>query len=268
MLKSVRDEVKAYFVRIWKYRDLFLVFVWREFSVRYKHTIIGAAWAVVQPLSMMLLFTFIFNYVLKTKVSDYPYAIFFYSGILPWTLFDSAVKYSVPSFSSHYGLITKIYFPREIIPFSCISIAFIDFLVSFAVYLLLLLFFGIQITANIFYLLPLMLLMILFVASVSLLLACLNVFYRDVKLAIGFILQLWFFATPVFYGVEKLQGGLKLLLYLNPMTFFVESFRQCTLAGQGIDNLKLLLVGLFVLIFFALTLKVFVRVERLFADVL
>ncbi len=253
---------------MWEYRDLFLVFIWREFSVRYKHTIIGAAWAIIQPLSMMLLFTFLFTYILKTKVSEYPYAVFFYSGVLPWTLFDSAIRNSVPSFTSHYGLITKIYFPREIIPFSCISVAFIDFLVSFLVYLVLMLCYGVEISVTIFYLLPLLVMMILFVASVSLLLACLNVFYRDVRLAIDFVMRLWFFATPVFYGVDNLHGGAKLLLYLNPMTFFIQSFRKCTLEGESIDSLQLLLVGLLVALFFALTLKVFIRVERLFADVL
>lgn len=260
--------IAQYGKRIWVFKDLFVVFVWREFSVRYKHTIIGATWAIIQPLSMMLLFTFIFSYVLKIKVSDYPHAVFFYSGILPWTLFDSAVKYSVPSFSSHYGLITKIYFPREIIPFSCISIAFIDFGVAFVGYLLLLVGFSVDITVNAFYLIPLMIIFMLFVASISLLLACLNVFYRDVKLAINFILQLWFFATPIFYGTDQLHGGLKFLLYLNPMTFFVESFRHCTLNGQGIDHIELMVSGVLTIILFASTIKFFIRVERLFADVL
>ncbi|ABB31640.1 ABC-2 type transporter [Geobacter metallireducens RCH3] len=258
----------SYFRRIWEFRDLFLVFVWREFSVRYKHTLIGAAWAVIQPLSMMLLFTFVFSFVLKMKVSNYPYAVFFYSGLLPWMFFDSAIKYSVPSFTAHYGLITKIYFPREIIPFSCISVAVVDFLISFVVYLFLLLFFDIPLTVNIFYLLPLLFCMILFIASASLILACLNVFYRDVRLAINFIMQLWFFATPVFYSTTQIKGTLKYVLYLNPMTFFIEGFRSCTLYGQPVDLGTLTLFTVLTFTALLITLKLFVRVERLFADVL
>lgn len=259
---------QSYFQRLWEFRDLLMVFVWREFSVRYKHTLIGAAWAVIQPLSMMLLFTFVFSFVLKTKVSNYPYAVFFYSGLLPWLFFDSAIKYSVPSFTAHYGLITKIYFPREIIPFSCISVAIVDFLISFVVYLFLLLAFNIPLTVNIFYLLPLLFCMILFVASVSLVLACLNVFYRDVRLAINFIMQLWFFATPVFYSTNQIEGTLRYVLYLNPMTFFVEGFRRCTLTGQTVDLGTLTLFTGLTFIALLITLKLFVRVERLFADVL
>lgn len=266
-LKVVLSRI-SYFRRIWEFRDLFLVFVWREFAVRYKHTLIGAAWAVIQPLSMMLLFTFVFSFVLKTQVSNYPYAVFFYSGLLPWMFFDSAIKYSVPSFTAHYGLITKIYFPREIIPFSCISVAVVDFVISFVVYLFLLLFFDIPLTINIFYLLPLLFCMILFIASASLILACLNVFYRDVRLAINFIMQLWFFATPVFYSTTQIKGTLKYVLYLNPMTFFVEGFRSCTLYGQPVDLGTLTLFTVLTFIALWITLKLFVRVERLFADVL
>ena len=121
--------------RLLPYKDLLLVYIWREFYIRYKQSVLGALWAIFQPLSMMLLFTFIFTYILKMEVSNYPKALFFYAGTLPWTLFSSSVSGSITSLSSNYDLITQIYFPREILPMSKIVLGFIDFLIGFIFYI-------------------------------------------------------------------------------------------------------------------------------------
>ncbi|MDL1972836.1 MAG: ABC transporter permease, partial [Deltaproteobacteria bacterium] len=114
-------------LRLNPYRDLFLIFIWREFSIRYRQSIIGVLWAILQPLSMMLLFTFIFTYIMPMHITDYPYVLFFYAGLLPWSFFSSSLNYAIPSLTNHYNLITKIYFPREILPLSGVAVAFIDF---------------------------------------------------------------------------------------------------------------------------------------------
>ena len=171
--------------------------MWRELSIRYRQSYIGALWAVIQPLSMMLLFTFVFTYLIKAAVSDYPKTIFFYSGLLPWTFFASSVNYSLTSLTGNYFLITKIYFPREILPLSGIVLAFLDYVIASVIFIPMLFIYHIHVTYYILWMLPLLVLLFVFTISVSLLLSSLNVYYRDVKLATGFLIQLLFFASPV-----------------------------------------------------------------------
>ncbi len=254
--------------RLKNYKHLFLIFIWREFSIRYKQSFIGVLWAMLQPLSMMLLFTFVFTYVMPIKITDYPYMLFFYSGLLPWSFFSSALNYSIPSLTNHYNLITKIYFPREILPFSGIAVAFIDFLIASLIYVLFIIIFKIKITLQIFWFLPLLFLLFVFIISVSLVLSALNVYYRDVKLATGFLIQLWFFATPVFYSIDKLSVKLKLILFLNPLTFIVENMRRCVIEGRGVIFWQYLIMLFFVLTLLYLSYKIFIHTEKRFADVI
>ncbi|KPJ68905.1 MAG: ABC transporter [Syntrophobacter sp. DG_60] len=254
--------------RLKNYQHLFLIFIWREFSIRYKQSSIGVLWAMLQPLSMMLLFTFVFTYVMPIKITDYPYMLFFYSGLLPWSFFSSALNYSIPSLTNHYNLITKIYFPREILPFSGIAVAFIDFLIASLIYVLFIIIFKIKITLQIFWFLPLLFLLFVFIISLSLVLSALNVYYRDVKLATGFLIQLWFFATPVFYSIDKLSVKLKLILFLNPLTFIVENMRRCVIEGRGVIFWQYLIMLFFVLTLLYLSYKIFIHTEKRFADVI
>ncbi len=254
--------------RLKNYKHLFLIFVWREFSIRYKQSLIGVLWAILQPLSMMLLFTFVFTYIMPVKITDYPYMLFFYSGLLPWSFFSSALNYSIPSLTNHYNLITKIYFPREILPFSGIAVAFIDFLIASLVYVLFIIIFKAKITLQVFWLLPLLFLLFIFTVSVSLVLSALNVYYRDVKLATGFLIQLWFFATPVFYSIDKLPIKLKLILFFNPLTFIIENMRRCVIEGRGIVFWQYLIMLFFVLTLLYLSYKIFIHTEKRFADVI
>lgn len=257
-----------YLKRIIDFKDLLLVFIWREFTIRYKQSAIGILWAVFQPLSMMLLFTFIFTYVMPVKVADYPYAIFFYSGILPWSFFASALNYSIPSLTNHYNLITKIYFPREILPMAGIAVAFIDFLIASSFYILLLIYFGVDITLNILWFFPLLILLFMLTLSVSLVLSSLNVYYRDVKLATAFLLQLWFFATPIFYSIDRVPVNVKLLLFLNPLTFVVENLRRCVVEGRGVIWWQYLLLLTLVSGMLIWGYRFFIKTERKFADVI
>jgi len=256
------------YTRLKDYRDLLLVFIWREFTIRYKQSFIGVLWAVLQPLSMMLLFTFVFTYIKPVKFSNYPYVLFLYSALLPWSFFSSSVNYAVPSLTNHYNLITKIYFPREILPLSGVVVAVIDFFLASMVYVVLLIVFKAEITWNAFWFIPLFLFLVIFAGSICLILSALNVYYRDVKLATGFVMQLWFFATPVFYSIDKVSLKLKLILFLNPLTFIIENMRRCVVEGRGVILWQFVMVLSFVILLFVVAYRFFLVTEKKFADVI
>jgi len=255
--------------RVLRYRDLFLVFVLREFTLRYRYSVVGVAWALLQPLSMMALFTFIFTYIVHYDIArGYPKVLFFYSALLPWTFFASSLNYAVPSLRNHYELITKIYFPREIIPLSGITTAFIDLLIAGAAFLVMMLLYGVGFTAHLIWLPPLLVLLVVFTVAVALLLASLNVYYTDVQLAIRFLVQLWFFASPVLYSIDNVPLKLKLLLFLNPLTFIIENIRRCTIEGRGVVLWQFAVVAALIAVFYVLSYRFFIKTERAFADVI
>lgn len=254
--------------RIAKYKDLLFVFTWREFTIRYRQSLIGVSWAIIQPISMMLLFTIIFSYIMPQRISDIPYPVFFYAGLLPWTFFASSMNYSVPSLTNHYNLITKIYFPREILPLSGIIVAGIDLIIASFFFIILMLFYKIPFTLNALWSIPLFLMLLIFTISVSLLFAALNVYYRDVKLATNFLMQLWFFASPVIYSIDKLAIKWKILLFLNPLTFIIENIRRVLLENRSVVWWQFLFVCAVILLVYKLSYAFFVRIERAFADVI
>ena len=254
--------------RLCDHKDLLLVFIWREFVIRYKQSVIGILWAVLQPVSMMLLFVLVFGIIMKSPVKNYPYVLFFYCGVLPWTFFAAAMNFAIPSLTNNFSLITKIYFPREVIPLSGIAVCFIDFLFGFVVYLVLLLCYQVPITLNFLWYFPLMGLLVVFTTAMSFFLSALNVYYRDVKLATAFLMQLWFFFTPVVYSIDTVEVRWKYLLFLNPLTFVIENMRRVTIEGRGIVVWQLCLETLFVMVLFALMQRIFIKIERAFADVI
>jgi lipopolysaccharide transport system permease protein len=254
--------------RLLQFRDLLIIFTWREFIIRYKQSMIGIFWAILQPLSLMLLFTFIFSYILKMEVSGMAYPVFFYAGLLPWTFFSSSLNYSIPSLTNHYNLITKIYFPREILPLSGILVAFVDFLIASLFFVLLLLIYKVNISLTALWVIPLFVMLFIFTIAVSLFLSGLNVYYRDVKLATSFLIQLWFFASPVIYSIDKIDMKLKVFLFLNPLTFIIENMRRVILEGRTVVLWQFLLVSLLIMVFYIAAYRFFIRIERAFADVI
>ena len=216
----------------------------------------------------MALFTFIFGVVLNTTHKEYPYVLFFYSGVLPWTFFSGAANFAVTSLSGNFNLVTKIYFPREIIPLSGVAINLIDYLIGFIVYLFLVAIYRTPLTWNFLWIVPLVVLLVLYTTSISLLLAALNVYYRDVKMASAFLLQFLFFATPVIYSIDSVDNRWKLLLFLNPLTFIVESMRRVTIEGRGVVPWQMALETAGVLLLYFLVYRIFTRIERAFADVI
>lgn len=254
--------------RLLDYRDLLAVFIWRELLIRYKQTTIGILWALLQPLSLMALFSFIFGFVLNTPQKNYPYVLFFFAGILPWTFFSASANNAVACLSGNFNLITKIYFPREIIPLSGIAINFIDYIIALLAYFMMLLFYQVSITWNFLWFFPLLIMLVMFTVSFSLLLAALNVYYRDLKLASTFLLQFLFFATPVIYSIDTVDNQWKLLLFLNPLTFIVENMRRVTIEGRDIILWQFTVEALLILVFYCIVQKIFSKIERAFADVI
>lgn len=172
------------------------------------------------------------------------------------------------SLSGNFNLVTKIYFPREIIPLSGVAINFIDYLIGLAVYFLLLFCYQIPLTWNILWMIPLLVMLVLYTTSISLLLAALNVYYRDVKLASTFLLQFLFFATPVIYSIDAVDNRWKMLLFLNPLTFIVENMRRVTIEGRGILLWQLAVEMLGIIVLYLIIYRIFIRIERAFADVI
>ncbi|MFZ5800638.1 MAG: ABC transporter permease [Candidatus Omnitrophota bacterium] len=251
-----------------KYQDLFLVFIWRDFSVRYKQAVLGIAWAVIQPSSMMLLFTFIFTYIMPVEVSHLPRPVFYYSGLLPWTFFSSTINYAIPSLISNYNLLKKIYFPRLLLPLSGMVVASIDFLIAATIFGGLLIVFGIPLSINLLWVFPLFLLLVLFTGALALVLSALNVYYRDVGLASAFFIQLLFFSSPIFYSVDRLPLKLKIVVFFNPLTFIVENMRRCLIEGRQTVWWQYLIMLALLSILAALGYRFFMVMERKFADVI
>jgi len=260
MLKIYRNLIQ--------YKDLLLILTWREISVRYRQTSIGIAWAIIQPLSLMLVFAFIFTYLMPTRVSGYPKMIFFYAALVPWTFFSTAINYAIPCLVNQYNLITKIYFPREILPISQIIVAFVDFLLASILFVVFMFFYDIELTWNVLWFFPLFIQLILFTTAMSLTLSSLNVFYRDVNVASGFIMRLWFFMTPIFYSIDTLSIKIKLLLFLNPLTFIIENMRRCLIEGRGVIVWQFLIVSFILLVYFYLSIVYFKKIESKFADII
>ena len=253
---------------IWQYRELLGYLIWRDTKVRYKQAIMGAGWAVFQPIFSMLLFTAIFSYVAKLPSDGLPYPLFAYAGMLPWNFIAQATSRSGTSLVGESHLISKIYFPRLIIPLAAASAPAVDLLCALLMIIPLMLWFGVPPGWQIL-LFPLFLVMALLTAlAFSLWFSALHVRFRDVGHVIPFFVQSWMFASPVVYPVSVVPQKWRLLYNLNPVVGVVEGFRW-TLLGQPAPSLKTILPSMcIVLLLLVSGLVYFKRTERTFADVI
>ncbi len=252
---------------LWEYRELLYFLVWRDVKVRYKQTVLGAAWAILQPLMTMVVFSIFFGRFAKMPSDGIPYPVFAFAALLPWQLFAYALSESSNSLVSNQNLITKVYFPRLVIPISAVLAGLVDFAIAFGVLLILMWYYGIVPTAAIA-LLPLFVLLAVATAlAVGLWLSSLNVKYRDVRYTIPFLTQIWMFATPVAYPSTLVPEPWRTLLGLNPMAGVVEGFRWALL-GKAQSPGPLLAVSVAaVLVLLIGGLIYFRRTESTFADV-
>lgn len=252
---------------LWEYRELLYFLVWRDIKVRYKQTVLGAAWAILQPFLTMIVFSIFFGQLAKLPSDGIPYPIFTYTALLPWQLFSYSVTQSAESLVSNQQLITKVYFPRLIIPIASIMSGLVDFAISFLVLLGLMLYYGITPTRAIFTL-PLFLILALATAlGVGLWLSVLNVRYRDVRYTIPFLMQIWLFVTPVVYSSTLIPASWRVVYGLNPMAGVVEGFRWALL-GKANISLPIVIASSFIVIMLLVGgLFNFRRMEKSFADI-
>ena len=252
---------------IWRFRELLYFLTWRDIKVRYKQTALGAAWAIIQPVFMMVVFTLAFGKLAKVPSDGVPYPVFAYAALLPWQLFAHSLTEASNSLVSNERLITKVYFPRLVVPIAAVLGGLMDFAVSFVVLLGLMAYYGIR-PGMAIVTLPLFLLLAIGTAlGVGLWLSALNVRYRDIRYTIAFLTQLWLFATPVAYPSSLVPARYRVLYGLNPMAGVVEGFRWALL-GKAPPSMSLIAASsIVVVVILTGGLMYFKRMELVFADV-
>jgi len=253
---------------IWEYRELLYFLVWREVKVRYKQTMLGSAWAILQPLFTMVLFTAIFGNFARIPSDGLPYPLFAYTALLPWTYFSQAISRSGTSLVDNANMISKVYFPRLIVPLAAVATPLVDFFLAFLVLLGMMVWFGVAPGWNALAL-PLFLLLACITAlAVSLWLSTLNVRYRDVRHTIPFLMQLWMYASPIAYPVSLIPDKWRMLYSLNPMMGVIEGFRWALLGKQSPDFRVMAVSTAIILALLLGGLVYFRRMEHTFADVI
>jgi lipopolysaccharide transport system permease protein len=267
VVRPSRARLSFGLTEFWKHRDLLYVFVWRDIKVRYKQTVLGAAWAVLQPFLTMVVFTFVFGRLAKVPSGGLPYPVFVFCGLLPWQFFAHGLVRAAKSLVEDHYLLTKIYVPRLILPVSAILSGLPDFAVAFALLLGIMFFYGVYPPLAVLSVLPLLALAIATALGVGLFLSALNVRYRDIGYAVPFLAQLWFFLTPVAYPSGLVPDRWRFLYGLNPMAGVVEGFRWAVLRNAETTWAWVFARALGVGVLLILGLWYFERMDKTFADV-
>src|ERR1051325_568800 len=251
---------------LWEYRELLYFLTWRDIKVRYKQTALGAAWAIIQPFFMMVVFSLFFGKLGRIPSDGIPYPVFVYCALLPWQLFAHALSESSNSLVSNQNLITKVYFPRLVVPISAVLGGLVDFAIAFIILLGMMAYYGIAPTVMIVTLPLFLVLAVATALGVGLWLSALNVQYRDVRYTIAFLTQFWLFATPVAYPSSLVPERWRWLYGLNPMAGVVEGFRWALLGKANAPGPLLVVSIIVVVLIFVSGLYYFRRMEETFAD--
>lgn len=253
---------------IWRFRELLYFLAWRDVKVKYKQTALGVIWAVLQPVLAMLIFSVIFGRFASIPSDGIPYPIFVFIGLLPWNYFAAVLGQSTTSLVAGSNLISKVYFPRLIIPASSAIAALIDLLIGFAVLVVMMLWYGVELSPGILLVPVLVFITLMNAVGFGIWFSALNVRYRDIQYAIPFLIQIWMFATPVIYPASFVGEKWGWLLMLNPMGGVIEAFRPAVLGHQPMPWQGLLISAFMGLLVFVSGVFYFRRVERHFADVI
>ena len=256
------------FKELGAYRDLFYFLVVRDIKVRYKQTVLGGLWAIIQPFFMMVVFTLFFGNLAKVPSDGIPYPIFSYSALIAWAYFSNAISTSGNSLIGNVALISKVYFPRLIIPLAPVFAFLLDFIIAFVILIGMMFYYHIYPTVMILFLPLLVILMMLTASGAGMLLAVLNTKYRDIKFTIPFLVQFWMFASPVVYPVSMLPEKFHLIYALNPMVGVIEGFRSALLGTVAFPTQMLLVSTLVSMTLFIIGALYFKQSERYFADVI
>ncbi len=252
---------------IWAHRELLYFLTWRDIKIRYKQTALGAIWAIIQPLFPMLIFTLFFGKLAKVPSDGIPYSVFAYAGLLPWTYFSGAVGNSSNSIVGSAHLISRVYFPRMIVPASAVLAALVDFIIAFVLLGVLMVWYRIPVTFSTLMLLPLTFLLTLIALGVGMLFSASTVKYRDIRFALPFVIQVWMFATPVIYPASMVPAKWRWVLGLNPVAGIVEGFRSA-LFGRPFAWGFLAYSVAFAVVMLIYSAYSFRRMERTFADLI
>jgi lipopolysaccharide transport system permease protein len=252
---------------LWAYRELLYFLIWRDLKVRYKQTFFGAAWAVLPPILLMAVFSVTLGRLAGVGSTGVPYPLFVFAGLVPWMLFAQSVSGAANSLVGGEAIITKVYFPRLLLPFAAVGSFLLDFVIALGVLLVVMGGFGVMPSVAIVWLPAFTLLILVTALGVGTLLAAVNVRYRDVKYVVPFLIQLWLFASPVVYTSALVPSEWKAIYALNPMAGVIEGFRWMVLGGQRPDDLIVISALASALVFVG-ALFYFRRVERTFADVI
>jgi len=259
---------KNYWSDLWRYRELFYILAWRDFKVRYKQTVIGVAWSVLRPLLTMVVIVVVFGKLAKLpSEGNAPYAIMSLAGLLPWQFFSNALSESSNSLISNTNLFTKVYFPRILIPASSIVLGFVDFLITFAMLLLIMIFYQFVPSINMLFLPFFFILTFLASFGVGLLMSTLNLKYRDFRYIVPFVVQFGMYISPVAFSSSIVPEKYQFLYSLNPMVGVIDGFRWCIIGGDVPLNLTSLLISTAVIIGFTiLGIQYFRKTEKMLAD--
>lgn len=250
------------------YRDLLYTLSVHRVKVRYKQSVLGFGWAVIQPLSLMLIYTLVFSYIARVPSDGMPYAVFAYTALLPWSYFANALTTATTSLVSHSHLVTKVYFPREILPLTYVIASLFDLLIASLVLAGLMAYYRVVLTVNVLYVIPIILVLTCFVTAVSLFLSAIQVRYRDVGVAMPLVLQVWMFGTPVVYPLSAVPQRFQSIYMLNPMVGVIESFRRAVLQGIAPEFRSLAIATGVTIVLLPLAYIYFKRVEATAADII
>lgn len=266
-IRPSKGWIPLNFHELWEFRELLYFLTWRDIKVRYKQTILGAAWAIIQPLFSMVIFSLFFGKLAKIPSDDIPYPIFSYSALVPWTFFANGLTNSANSLVGSANLVKKVYFPRLVIPISSVLSGVVDFILAFVVLLGMMLYYGITPTVNVVWLPLLLLLALVTSLGVGLWLTAMNVQFRDVRYIVPFLVQAWMYATPIVYPSSLLDEPWRTLYGINPMVGVVEGFRWALLGTDTAPGLMILVSTLVALVLLISGAFYFRRMEKTFADV-
>lgn len=249
-----------------QYRDLIWTLCVHRVKVRYKQSALGVFWALLQPLSVMLIFTFVFSMIARMPSEGAPYAIFAYTALLPWNYFSSGVSNATVSLASHAQFVTKVYFPREILPITYVAAALFDFAVASTLLAGLMVYYSVPLTINVLYAVPIIAVLTCFALAMSFFFSATQVRFRDIGVAVPLLLQVWLFATPVIYPLSAVPERLRPLYMLNPMVGIIENFRQVILKGAAPELSSLLISAAIAVILLVASYLYFKWVEATMAD--
>lgn len=249
-----------------QYRDLLLTLTLHRIKVRYKQSVLGIAWAIVQPVSLMLIYTLIFSFIAKVQTDGIPYAIFAYAALLPWTYFSTSLANATNSLVGNSELVTKVYFPREILPLSYVIAGLCDLLIAATVMAGLMFYYRVSFTVNALYVVPIVIVLTLFIMAMVLILSATQVRFRDIGVAVPLLLQLWMFATPVVYPLSAVPQRFQFFYVLNPMVGTIENFRRTLLQGLSPDFYTLGISAVMSVVLLVCAYVYFKHVEATVAD--